>query len=61
MIYIRKIILILKRAKPNHNVRVESGLILGCELIRTLVTLVCFGDKGLIPGKKRELIPGYNI
>jgi hypothetical protein len=39
----------------------ESELIPGCELIRTLVTLVCFGDKGLIPGKKRGLIPSYNI
>jgi hypothetical protein len=45
----------------NHNVGVESGLIPGCGLIRTLVTLVCFGDKGLIPGKKRGLISGYNI
>jgi hypothetical protein len=45
----------------NYNVKVELGLILGCGLIRTLVTLVCFGDKGLISGKKRGLILGYNI
>jgi hypothetical protein len=47
--------------RPNYNVRVKSGLILGCGLIRTLVTLVCFGDRGLILGKKRGLILGYNI
>jgi hypothetical protein len=40
---------------------VKSGLIPGYRLIRTLVTLVCFGDKGLILGEKKELIPGYNI
>jgi hypothetical protein len=46
---------------PNHNVGVESGLIPGCGLIRTLVTLVCFSNRGLISGKKEGLIPGYNI
>jgi hypothetical protein len=49
------------RGFPNHNVGVESGLIPGCELIRTLVTLICFDNKRLIPGKKRGLILGYNI
>jgi hypothetical protein len=54
---------ILRNKKPrlNHNVRVKSGLILGYELIRTLVTLVCFSNKGLILGKKRGLILGYDI
>jgi hypothetical protein len=39
----------------------ELGLILGSELIKTLVILVCFNNREIIPEKKQGLILGYNI
>jgi hypothetical protein len=41
--------------------KVELRLILGSKPIKTLVILVCFNNKEIIPGKKQRLILGYNI